>query len=208
MQLPGSACLQSWLGHFGQSDRWISCLTAAKRPRIRSDHDKARVPPGQWKPLTFIAALRHDRVDAPCVSDGPINADLFTAYAEQVLVPTQARGDIVLLDNLGRHNGQRGRRAIRRAGAHLLFPPPCRPDLNRIAPLFAQLQHRMRAAERRTVEDSWRKVAAILDLVSPNECSNHLAGSGYASAKKQQALGRVDTYRSHRMVAASVTTAR
>ena len=106
---------------------------------LRGQRLDTRVPHGHWKTLIFIAALRHDRVDAPCVIDGPINGDLFTAYVEQVLVPTLAPGDIVVLDNLGSHKGHRARRAIRRAGAHLLFLPPYSPDLNPIEQLFAKL---------------------------------------------------------------------
>jgi len=83
--------------------------------------------------------------------------------------------------NLGSHKGHRARRAIRRAGAHLLFLPPCGPDLNPIEQFFAKLKHLMRAAEQRTVETTWRKVGAILGLVSPTECANYLANSGYAS---------------------------
>ena len=30
---------ERWLGNFGLSDKWISCLTAAKLPRIRSEND-------------------------------------------------------------------------------------------------------------------------------------------------------------------------
>jgi transposase len=116
------------------------------------------------------------------VIDGPINGDLFTAYVEQVLVPTLAPGDIVILDNLGSRKGQRARRAIRQAGAHLLFLPPYSPDLNPIEQLFAKLKHLMRAAEQRTLETTWRKAGAILDLVSPVECANYLVNSGYASA--------------------------
>ena len=41
----------------------------------------------QWKTLTFIGALRHDRIDAPGIIDGPINSDLFTAYIQKGLVP-------------------------------------------------------------------------------------------------------------------------
>ncbi len=66
----------------------------------------AKAPYGHWKRLTFIAALRHDRIDAPFVIDGPINGELFTAYVEQVLAPTLNRGDIVILDNLGSHKGK------------------------------------------------------------------------------------------------------
>jgi hypothetical protein len=61
----------------------------------------AKVPHGHWNTLTFIAALRFDRIDAPCVIDGPINGESFLAYVEQILVPTLAPGDIVIMDNLG-----------------------------------------------------------------------------------------------------------
>ena len=33
-----------------------------------------KVPHGRWKTATFLAALRNDRIDAPCLFDGPINA--------------------------------------------------------------------------------------------------------------------------------------
>ena len=60
------------------------------------------MPHGQWKALTFIAALRQDRIDAPWVINGPINGELFATYVDQVLAPTLAPGDIVILDNLAR----------------------------------------------------------------------------------------------------------
>ena len=47
--------------------------------------------------MTFIAALRLDRISAPWIIDGPINGEFFTIYAEQVLAPTLAKGDIVIL---------------------------------------------------------------------------------------------------------------
>ena len=65
----------------------------------------ARAPFGKWRTLTFLAALRHDRIDAPCVLDGPINGLSFTTWVEQFLVPTLEPGDIVIMDNLGSHKG-------------------------------------------------------------------------------------------------------
>lgn len=94
----------------------------------------ARVPHGRWRTLTFLAALRHNRIDAPCVLDGPINGRSFRAYVEQCLVPTLLPGDIVIMDNLGSHKGQAIRRRLRAAGAKLLFLPPYSPDLNPIDP--------------------------------------------------------------------------
>jgi transposase len=163
-------------------ETWIKTNMAPLRGwGLRGQRLDARVPHGHWKTLTFIAALRHDRIEAPWVIDGPINGELFATYVEQVLVPTLSPGDIVILDNLGSHKGHRVRRAIRAAGAHLIFLPAYSPDLNPIEQLFAKLKHLMRAAQPRTVEETWRKVGALIDIVSPSECGNYLANSGYAS---------------------------
>jgi len=70
----------------------------------------AHAPQGRWRTLTFLAALRCDRIDAPCVIDGPINGQSFLAYVEQIPVPTLRPGDIVILDNLGSHKARRSGR--------------------------------------------------------------------------------------------------
>jgi len=56
----------------------------------------AKVPHGHWQTATFLAALRHDRIEAPCLLDGPINARRFLAYVERFLAPTLKPGDIVV----------------------------------------------------------------------------------------------------------------
>jgi transposase len=124
----------------------------------------AKVPHGHWRTLTFLAALRHDRIDAPCVIDGPINGESFLAYVEQVLVPTLKPGDIVIIDNLGSHKGKAVRRAIRATGARLFFLPPYSPDLNPIEQVFAKLKTLLRKAAERTVENTWKRIGALLGL--------------------------------------------
>jgi transposase len=99
--------------------------------RRRGERLHAKVPHGHWKTLTFVAALRCGGIDAPCVFDGPINGESFKAYFEQVLAPALRPGDIVVMDNLGSHKGSAIRRAIRAAGARLVFLPPYSPDLIR-----------------------------------------------------------------------------
>ena len=182
---------QRWKAHQGRIDprrlvfideTWVKTNMAPLRgwgPRGQRLH--AHVPHNHWKTLTFIAALRIDRVDAPWVIDGPINGELFTLYVEKVLAPTLADGDVVIGDNLGSHKGKAARYAIRQVGAHLLFLPPYSPDLNPIEQLFAKLKHLIRNAQPRTVEESWRKVAELLELFSPTECSNYFRHAGYAS---------------------------
>jgi DDE superfamily endonuclease len=58
---------------------------------------------GNWKTITFIAALRHDRITAPFVLEGPMTGEMFKAYTEQLLAPTLKRGDIVFMDNVSVH---------------------------------------------------------------------------------------------------------
>jgi len=140
---------------------------------------KAAAPFGHWQTTTFLAALRQDRVEAPWLLDGPVNGTCFQAYVEQVLVPTLAPGDIVLMDNLGSHKGKAVRQAIRHAGAKLLFLPKYSPDLNPIELLFAKLKHHLRAAQRRTREALADAVASILDTITPSECSNSFKHDGY-----------------------------
>jgi len=141
----------------------------------------AKVPRGHWRTLTFLAALRHDRIDAPGVIDGPINGESFLAYVEQVLVPALKPGDIVIIDNLGSHKGKAVRRAIRAAGAKLFFLPPYSPDLNPIEQAFAKLKTLLRKSAERTVETTWKRIGAILQTFTAQECANYFRNAGYAS---------------------------
>ena len=141
----------------------------------------AKVPYGHWKTLTFLAGLRHDKIVAPLVLDGPINGAIFLAWVEQALVPTLAPGDIVILDNLGSHKGAAVRKAIRKAKAHLLFLPPYSPGLNPIEMMFAKLKRLVRKADERTIEATWRKIGALLEHFSPAECAAYIRHAGYAS---------------------------
>ena len=86
-----------------------------------------KVPHGRWKTATFLAALRNDRVDAPCLFDGPINGERFRAYVEQFLVPTLKPGDVVILDNLGSHKGKAMRQRSETSGRASCFCPNTPP---------------------------------------------------------------------------------
>lgn len=156
-------------------------MTRTQGRAPRGQRLMAKVPHGHWKTLTFLAALRHDRIDAPYVLDGPINGDYFRAWVEQCLVPTLSPGDVVIMDNLGSHKGKAVRQAIHNAGAHLIFLPPYSPDLNPIEQVFAKLKTLLRKVNARTIEDTWRRIGSLLDHFSPKECASYIRHAGYAS---------------------------
>ena len=138
-------------------------------------------PHGRWRTLTFLGALRCDRLTAPCVFDGPINGECFRAYVEQQLLPVLKAGDIVIMDNLGSHKATALRKAIKAAGARLWYLPPYSPDLNPIEQTFAKIKHWLRLAQKRSVEDLWRYVGDLVSTIQPGECANYFANAGYAS---------------------------
>jgi len=140
----------------------------------------AGAPHGHWQTSTFLAALRQDQITAPCVIDGAINGETFLAYVEQILVPTLAPGDVVIMDNLGSHKVAGVRQAIDAAGATLLYLPPYSPDLNPIEQLFAKLKALLRKAAARTFEALIASIAAALSLFAPSECANYFANAGYS----------------------------
>jgi transposase len=148
----------------------------------RGERLLAKAPFGKWRTLTFLAALRHDRIDAPILFDGPINGIRFRAYVERALVPMLRPGDIVIMDNLGSHKGRVVRNAIRKAGARLFFLPPYSPDLNPIEMVFSKLKSGLRKAQARTEAKILTAISDLLPTFTPIECANYLRHAGYASA--------------------------
>lgn len=149
---------------------------APKGERLR-----AFAPHGHWRTLTFLGALRCDRLTAPCVFDGPINGECFRAYVAQQLLPVLNPGDIVIMDNLGSHKSAELRRMIKAAGARLWYLPPYSPDLNPIEQTFAKIKHWMRIAQKRTIDDACRTIGELVTAIQPGECQNYFINAGYAS---------------------------
>jgi transposase len=138
-------------------------------------------PHGHWNTSTFIAALRHGRITAPCVFNGPINGAAFKAWTEQALAPTLEAGDIVIMDNLSSHKVAGVKQAIEAKGAKIVYLPPYSPDLNPIEQVFAKLKHLLRKASARTVDALHDAIGKLLHQFSSEECRNYITNSGYSN---------------------------
>ena len=152
---------------YGRAQTGERCISAA--------------PHGHWKTTTFVAGLRHDRLTAPMVADGPMNGQLFLAYVRIFLCPTLKPGDIVIADNLSSHKVAGVQDAIEAVGANLVYLPPYSPDLNPIEKFFAKFKALLRKASRRTVDALWTEIGDLLETVTPEECSNYFHSSGYVN---------------------------
>jgi transposase len=136
-------------------------------------------PNGHWKTTTLLAGLTCEGLIAPFVLDGPINAECFLAYVEQILVPVLRQGDTVILDNLSSHKNDPAARLIVGAGARMLFLPPYSPDLNPIEMAFAKLKELLRQAQARTVDALWDCIGRFLSRFTADECTNYVRHCGY-----------------------------
>ena len=138
------------------------------------------IPHGHWKTLTFIAALRVDRIDAPWVIDGPMDGAAFLTYLRHCLAPTLRRGDIVVMDNLPAHKVKGVRDLLDQAGAQLCYRPPYSPDLNPIENAVAKLKTLIRSAAERTIDGLQQQIENALNAFSKTECANYFRHAGYA----------------------------
>jgi transposase len=141
----------------------------------------ARVPQSHWHTVTFVAGLRHDRMVAPFVIDGPMTGASFLAYLKQCLVPTLKHGDIVVIDNLKAHQVAGVSEAIEAAGATLRYLPRYSPDLDPIEMPFSKLKSLLRKAAERSIRGLWHRIGSIIPAFSPQECANYFRHAGYAA---------------------------
>jgi transposase len=141
----------------------------------------AAVPYGHWHTTTFVAGLRQSGITAPLVLDGPMTGAAFRAYVEQILAPSLAPGDVVVLDNLAAHKVAGVAQAIAGVGASILYLPPYSPDLNPIEQLFAKLKTELRQAAARTKDELWSTLGRLLAALPATQCASYLRHCGYGS---------------------------
>jgi transposase len=139
------------------------------------------IPHGHWQSSTFIAALRHESVAAPFLIDGPVDAEVFTAYLQQVLCPQLRVGDVVILDNLSTHKIQNVSQLLSAHGVSLRYLPPYSPDLNPIELAFAKLKAHLRQAAARTLDELYSALVTALGSFSAQHCQGFFRHAQYAS---------------------------
>jgi transposase len=147
---------------------------------------------GNWKTVTFIAALRHDRVTAPFVLEGAMNGETFKAYVEQFLAPTLKKGDIVCMDNASVHMVEGVEEAIEARGrSYSTFRHTARTSIRSSnclpssSPCFARLPHIL-SSKRRTPSIVYAKaIASSLTEITRSECAAYLANSGYVQSYRE-----------------------
>ena len=146
----------------------------------RGERLVCRVPHGHWKTITFVAALRRNRMTAPFAVDGAMSGKTFLAYVKRCLAPTLKRRDIVVMDRLPAHKVPGVREAIEARGARLRYLPQYSPDLNPIEMPFSKLKACLRRVAERTVPRLYRRIGSFARSLTACEARNYFRHAGFA----------------------------
>lgn len=136
-------------------------MTRLRGRAAKSERLIDKTPHGHWQTTTLIAALGIGGIQCSTVVDGAVNADIFEAFIEHVLVPQLRPGDVVVMDNLSSHKRQRTHELIEAAGAELAYLPPYSPDLNPIEMVFSKIKQLLRSLAYRTKDALWRSMQGV-----------------------------------------------
>lgn len=161
-------------------ETWIKTNMTRLRGRTqRGRRLVEKVPHGHWKTTTVIAALDQKGMRCSMTLDGPVNRDAFEAFVQQVLCPSIKTGDIVVMDNLSSHKGNRVAELIQSAGATLLYLPPYSPDLSPIEPAFSKFKQLVRSAGHRVMDVLWNDLQRMLDQITAGDANGFFNHCGY-----------------------------
>ena len=149
----------------------------ARAPKGERAHGKA--PRNRGKNTTLLASMGSEGM-GPCVAvEGATTGAVFEAYVAQVLAPTLRAGQVVILDNLGAHKGERVRELVEARGCELLFLPAYSPDFSPIEEAFSKLKALLRRERARTKGALVEALGRALDAVSEWDVRGFFAHCGY-----------------------------
>ena len=145
-------------------------------------------PGGHWCTTTMLAALRHDRVEAPLVIEGAMDSLVFRGYVEQMLLPILRLGDVVVMDNLSPHKTQGVQELIEGVGASVRYLPPYSPDFNPIESMWSKAKQSLRSAAARTHHRLVQAIGDALRSITAKDCAGFFQGYGYTATQKPRML--------------------
>ncbi len=146
---------------------------------VKGERAHCSVPRNRGKNTTLLASMSAEGM-GPCVAMvGATTKVVFEAYVEQVLAPTLYPGQIVVMDNLSAHKGERVKEFVEERGCQLLYLRPYSPDLNPIEEAFAKIKSLLRKAEGRTREALVKALGEAISAVSSKDARGFLKHCGY-----------------------------
>jgi transposase len=153
------------------------------------------VPRNRGKNTTVLSSMTLEGMGPALTVEGATTSVVFETYVQRVLAPTLCRGQVVVMDNLSAHKGERIRELIERRGCELIYLPAYSPDLNPIEQAFSKIKGLLRKAEARSREALVEAIGRAISAVTPRDAEGFLEHRGYRRLnyydKRSRFLGRL-----------------
>ncbi len=140
------------------------------------------VPRNRGPNTTLLSSMTVEGMGPSLAVEGATNREVFEAYVEKMLAPSLQSEQVVVMDNLSAHKGERVRQLVEERGAELLYLPPYSPDLNPIEEAFAKIKNLLRKAEARTREALVEAMGQAISAVSARDAQGFFEHCGYRAA--------------------------
>jgi transposase len=137
------------------------------------------VPRNRGKNTTVLSSMSVRGMGPSLTVEGATTSAVFEAYVEQVLAPTLRKGQVVVMDNLSAHKGERIRELIEERGCELIYLPSYSPDFNPIEEAFSKIKGLVRKAEARTKEALLEAIGWALSAVTTDDARGFFEHCGY-----------------------------
>jgi transposase len=142
-----------------------------------------KVPRNWGKNVTLLSSIgKKMGMGASLVVEGSTNTKVFETYLREVLCPTLEEGQVVVMDNLSSHKGERVRKLIEGKGCELLYLPSYSPDFNPIEQAFSKLKSYLREACARSHETLMEVIGEALRTISASDAESFFGHRGYRRA--------------------------
>src|SRR3712207_2912834 len=140
------------------------------------------VPRNRGPNTTLLSCMSVEGMGSSLTVEGATNRDVFEAYVERVLSPELRPGQVMVMDNLTTHKGERVRELIEERGCKLLYLPPYSPDFNPIEEAFSKIEGLLRKGEARTREALVEAIGTAISAVTTKDARGYFEHCGYCAA--------------------------
>ncbi len=153
----------------------------ARAPKGERAYGKA--PRNRGKNTTLLASMSAGGMGPSLAVEGGTTKAVFEAYVGRVLAPSLSPGQVVVMDNLSAHKGERVKELVEAKGCGVLFLPSYSPDFSPIEEAFAKLKVLLRKEKARTKEALVEAMGRSLDAITPKDAKGWFGHCGYAVAQ-------------------------
>jgi transposase len=140
------------------------------------------VPRNRGSNTTVLSSMTLEGMGSALTVEGATTSAVFETYVEQVLAPTLRKGQVVVMDNLSAHKGERVKELIEGRGCELIYLPSYSPDFNPIEEAFAKIKDFLRKSEARTREALVEAIGAAISAVTAKDACGFFEHCGYGTS--------------------------